>query len=162
MDQNQFLKLKRSSRVDSNHMLGALDRQKKKIHGEKIPPIHIRSKWIEEYLRTFLQANSRNRPPSTDDRHQQSTQSIHQDSWSPPPEGFWKMNSVASCSISPPSSGLGILCRNKDGECMLVFSLLFDFFMEPQIAELRGILEGMRLSLRWGCSKLLVESDIGN
>lgn len=42
---------------------------------------------------------------------------------------------------------------------MAAASIYFDFPMEAQLAELSGILEGMKLALRWGCLNLQVEES---
>lgn len=104
----------------------------KVFHGEQIPPITIRSKWIIHYLSSYPRANSKSPSvESTDDHRQQNPQMIQRACWSPAPDGFWKLNTDASCSTSPPLTGLGILFRDKNGDCMLASSIFFDLHESP-------------------------------
>lgn len=64
----------------------------KLVHGEIIPPISIKSRWIKNYLESFRKENSRESPNQS--KTCVRTQRTRVPSaWSPPPDGFWKLNS---------------------------------------------------------------------
>lgn len=119
----------------------------KALHGEHIPSLDIKRRWISEYLSSFQRENSRSQQSISSNQTQQQAQSIPRDCGPFPPDGFWQLNIDASCSSSSSSTGLGILCRDKDGKCVAASSLFLDFQMEALHAELRSILEGMILAL---------------
>lgn len=62
----------------------------KTCHEESIPSISIRSQWIIEFLRKYLEANLN--PAVKGPRNRVSKQHATLDVWSPPPDGFWKFN----------------------------------------------------------------------
>lgn len=68
------------------------------VHEESISPINIRSRWIKEYLENFRRANERTLRNGMGIT-QAVPRSLNRNAcWSPPPEGFWKLNSDAACS----------------------------------------------------------------
>lgn len=119
----------------------------------------IKSKWINDYLKSYLRANSKASSNDANYRQSQISPSNSIVCWSPPPDGYWKLNTNVTCSASPLSTGLGLLCRDKNGDIMVASSIYLDFQMEVHMAELKGILEGMKIALSLGFTKVKVESD---
>lgn len=139
-------------------MAWAIQRDRnKKFHGEEIPPPDLRSKWIVDYLESFQKANLK--PQSGGSRNNRAivdNRCAYQD---PPERGFWKINVDAAWVQSPPSTGIGIIGRNLEGESMGDSSLFFDMDFQNPMAELIAILEGIRMAKAFGYGKIIVESD---
>lgn len=97
----------------------------KLVHGDVIPPASIKSKLIRNYIESLKKTNSRDPNHASncicDLRLRIPT------SWSPPLEGFWKLDSYAACLHSPSSTGMGMICRNKEGGIMIASSRFYDF-----------------------------------
>lgn len=130
----------------------------KVVHGESIPPPQIKSRWIKEYLEAYLHANGRGARAKKPEI-KSKMYSSQSECWSPPPDGFWMLNSDASCSSSTPATGLGILIRDKNGKIKAASSIHLEFNLSPLLAELKAVVEGMHLASSLGCSNLIVASD---
>ncbi|KAF5472295.1 hypothetical protein F2P56_009026 [Juglans regia] len=76
--------------------------------------------------------------------------------WSMPPSGWIKLNCNGSCQNNP-SGGGGIL-QDMDGNFKAAFSSHFGLGTNNK-AELRAILEGIRLCKSLSFSKIIIESD---
>lgn len=79
--------------------------------------------------------------------------------WEPPEINFWKVNVDAALFQSPPSTGIGAVCRNWEGKVLGAAALHFEVDFPEPLAELRAILEGVILARRLGGVKIIVEFD---
>lgn len=77
--------------------------------------------------------------------------------WTPPPDDVLKLNTDVACPSSSSESGLGISIRKKDGSIVAASSIFLDFSLESHMAELRAIIEGMKLVQALGGKKIIVE-----
>lgn len=130
----------------------------KYVHGEIIPDINFKSQWIVKYLEDFRKANPRNSERSMNNRGSENTSSRPNECWKPSQVGSWKLNCDAACVVNPPSTGVGAICRNKDGKAMAAEAKYQDFYLDPLSAELWAILEGVQRALSLGCMRLEIES----
>nr|KJB20572.1 hypothetical protein B456_003G154500 [Gossypium raimondii] len=74
--------------------------------------------------------------------------------WSPPPQGYFKINVDAGLSVANNRAVLGFIIRNAEGFIMghnLVHSMV--------IAEAIAVLDGLQFALDMGFSKVILESD---
>ncbi|XP_040987723.1 uncharacterized protein LOC121235443 [Juglans microcarpa x Juglans regia] len=78
--------------------------------------------------------------------------------WSKPPSGWIKLNCNGSCPNNPGSSEGGGILRDMDGNFKVAFSAHFGLGTNNK-AELRAILEGIRLCKSLYFSKIIIESD---
>ncbi|MDV3187737.1 MAG: reverse transcriptase-like protein [Sweet potato little leaf phytoplasma] len=69
------------------------------------------------------------------------------------------MNVDAAWKPSPPSTGIGAMCRDSSGRVVGASSTFFDMDVKNPIAELIAILEGMKLAKALRCEVVEVESD---
>jgi len=91
-----------------------------------------------------------NRTPSPD--------SASPDSWSPPREGFFKLNFDGASKGNPGCAGFGGIIRNALGQAVWVF---FGYIGQDtnNSAELEGLLHGIQLAQDKSWSPLVVEGD---
>ncbi|XP_021716702.1 uncharacterized protein LOC110684567 isoform X2 [Chenopodium quinoa] len=83
---------------------------------------------------------------------------IWPDKWCPPAAGSFKVNTDAGC-MRGLGAGLGDVLRDDQGAvCVCIVSQSPDNW-EPNIAEARAVLEGMKLAKSYGVQYLIVESD---
>ncbi|KAJ4965055.1 hypothetical protein NE237_016904 [Protea cynaroides] len=78
-------------------------------------------------------------------------------SWSPPPEGYFKLNSDAACNENS-HCGIGFIIRKVDGSPHFAKSQPM-FFPLVATGEALAIREGLSEALKMGIFLLLVESD---
>lgn len=129
----------------------------KLVHGDSISLASIKSNWIRSYLDSFKKANSRRKPNQLAHRLRASDEN-RPSRWLPPPSDYWKLNVDAACLQSTSLSGLGTVCRKKNGDLMFASSHFVDFWMDPLRAEVRAVWEGLKNALSMGCLRLRVES----
>ncbi|XP_042950144.1 uncharacterized protein LOC122282259 [Carya illinoinensis] len=79
--------------------------------------------------------------------------------WSPPPEGFLKLNIDGALFFDQKKAGIGAVLRDGRGEVILAASKMECYIEEPETIELVAILRGLQLCIQSGISKLVVESD---
>ncbi|XP_042965942.1 uncharacterized protein LOC122299620 [Carya illinoinensis] len=79
--------------------------------------------------------------------------------WSPPPEGFLKLNVDGALFFDQKKAGIGAVLRDGRGEVILAASKMECYIEEPETIELVAILRGLQLCIQSGISKLVVESD---
>lgn len=128
------------------------------VHGESIPPSQVRSNWIKEYLDSFWKANA-NDPRSKFVGSKTIASSSRNVYGLLPSDGFWLLNTDAACSSLRQDSGLGALIRDKNGKIVAASSNFLDYYMDPLMAELKAILEGLSLALSMGCLNIKVVTD---
>ena len=80
------------------------------------------------------------------------------DSWSPPREGFFKLNFDGASKGNPGRAGFGGILRNARGQAVWVF---FGYIGQDtnNSAELEGLLHGLLLAQENQCFPLVVEGD---
>lgn len=72
---------------------------------------------------------------------------------------LWKLNVDAAWQSSPPSTGIGAICRDPLGVVVGALTSHYDMDFTPPMAEMMAIIEGMKLSISLGCNNISVESD---
>ncbi|KAK2656769.1 hypothetical protein Ddye_009821 [Dipteronia dyeriana] len=78
---------------------------------------------------------------------------------SPPPVGYFKINTDAALSFSDKIPGVGVVIQDSGGLVMACLCGNARGFYEPQIAEAKAILRGFRLALETGLYTAILESD---
>lgn len=131
----------------------------KYIHGESIPPVQLKSKWILDYLESYRKANERNPRAQIGSQPSMYLSSNTDECWKPPIRGVWKLNTDAACISSPPKTGMGMICRDSKGEIMVAAGRCVDIDMKAHLGELWAIFEGLKIAKSMGCSRIVVESD---
>ena len=78
--------------------------------------------------------------------------------WAPPPRSGFKINFDGEDKGDPGAVDYGVVCRNLDGEILLLFygSIGFDT-INP--VELEGLLEGLKIMVREGWLPTIIEGD---
>lgn len=128
-------------RINSHSSLGELELvavtcwsicndRNKVIHGEAIPTLKFRSKWILDYLKNYRRSNSREAVERINFQRSDSVAQSSPTCWFPPQSGFWKLNTDVACLPSPPTTGVGSICRNSNGEVLIASTKNLDFCME--------------------------------
>ncbi|KAF7827683.1 reverse transcriptase [Senna tora] len=78
--------------------------------------------------------------------------------WTPPLEGWWKLNSDGACSGNPGPFAIGGIIRNQYGNWISGFSGFIGFGSALK-AELWVISNGIKLASDLGCTQLWIETD---
>ncbi|XP_074310490.1 uncharacterized protein LOC141646517 [Silene latifolia] len=78
--------------------------------------------------------------------------------WSKPGEGVVKLN-VDAGTKDGWGTGLGMVCRGSDREVIWGSSEMRREELEPRVAEVVAVLEGVKEARRRGVARLIVESD---
>ncbi|XP_042939615.1 uncharacterized protein LOC122274667 [Carya illinoinensis] len=79
--------------------------------------------------------------------------------WSPPPEGFLKLNIDGALFFYQKKARVGPVLRDGRGEVIFAASKIECFIEGPKTIELVAVLRGLQLCIQSGISKLMVESD---
>lgn len=79
--------------------------------------------------------------------------------WTPPSEGYMKINVDAAWSQSSLSTGVGVICRNLDGSAVAAKTISMDANFGAPLAELKTIYEGIIFAREQGFPRIVVESD---
>lgn len=79
--------------------------------------------------------------------------------WSPPPEGWSKINFNGSYVEQTGDAGVGVIARNHQGE--VIFTSWHSIFhcISATEAEASALLEGVRLATQWIHGPVLFETD---
>lgn len=131
----------------------------KRAHGEEIPSIQFRSKWIKDYLEASMRANQCRSSIAPFSQHVETQASRSLARWRPPTKGFWKINTDAACFSSPSKSSIGAVGRDSKGKIMFALANVSDISLEAHLAELWALFEGVKMAVLLGCTRLRVESD---
>jgi ribonuclease HI len=78
--------------------------------------------------------------------------------WSPPPPGWYKLNFDGASRGNPGLSGIGCIINNEDGQWLLKRAKLINP-TSNNLAELEAVLEGIKLCLKLGLTKVIIEGD---
>ncbi|KAG6729530.1 hypothetical protein I3842_01G032600 [Carya illinoinensis] len=78
--------------------------------------------------------------------------------WSRPPEGWFKLNCDGSCRGNPGNTGGGGIIRDSHGLVKGAFSTYYEYGTNNS-AELKAIVEGVRLCKRLHMNNIIIESD---
>ena len=79
--------------------------------------------------------------------------------WTPPKDGSWKINTVATTYYHNHSIGLGIVIRDKNGLVKAASSLKVQATVSPLVAEALAVWQGIILASNLGCVPFQVETD---
>ena len=79
--------------------------------------------------------------------------------WSPPPEGWAKLNVDGSFSHEDGSAGAGMILRGHDGAIIFSACRSLRSCPDPLHAELAGCTEGLGLALQWTELPIILECD---
>ncbi|KAL3839388.1 hypothetical protein ACJIZ3_023979 [Penstemon smallii] len=80
-------------------------------------------------------------------------------SWTPPPNGFCKINMDAAFSTNGEAVGIGLLARNSAGACIGWSTKTFRLPLNPESAEALGALSAIEFGLAHGWENLIIEGD---
>jgi ribonuclease HI len=78
--------------------------------------------------------------------------------WSPPPEGYIKLNFDGASKGNPGAAGYGIVFRDHRGHILIISAGSLGHSTNNN-AELWGLLKGLNLARKNGFTKLIVEGD---
>ena len=78
--------------------------------------------------------------------------------WTPPPEGWCKLNVDGASKGNPGAAGAGGLLRDQSGNWITGFALNLGYCTSVK-AELAALLKGLELAKRHGIAKLIVHID---
>ena len=78
--------------------------------------------------------------------------------WTPPPPRWYKLNFDGASRGNPGQSGIGCIINNEDGKWILKRAKL----IKPtsnKLAKLEALLEGIKLCIKLGLTKVIIEGD---
>ncbi|KAL3812349.1 hypothetical protein ACJIZ3_013617 [Penstemon smallii] len=79
--------------------------------------------------------------------------------WSPPPEGFVKVNMDAAISKDGLTIGLGFIARDSLGHCLGWKATSLPLPLDPEAAEATAALRALEFSIASGWNRLILEGD---
>ncbi|XP_074293878.1 uncharacterized protein LOC141621060 [Silene latifolia] len=78
--------------------------------------------------------------------------------WTPPPREYVKVNVDAGVKEGE-GVGMGLVCRDEMGRVLWGSSIVQVQSWDPQVAEAAAVLEGVKEALRFGHTRIILESD---
>jgi ribonuclease HI len=78
--------------------------------------------------------------------------------WSPPPEGFVKLNFDGASKGNPGAAGYGVVYRNHHGHILEIMAGSLGHSTN-NVAELWGLIKGLQLAIKSNYTKVIVEGD---
>lgn len=115
----------------------------------------IRSSIWEYALKTFKDCQD---AALTGSSYKASSQPVHQSKWSRPDACWSKLNMDVGL-MRDRGSGLGIVCRDSNGSVTACAVVQMSEGWEPRMDEAMVVREGLKYAVRWGVTKVVVESD---
>ncbi|XP_074267312.1 uncharacterized protein LOC141590636 [Silene latifolia] len=78
--------------------------------------------------------------------------------WIPPPREYVKVNVDAGVKEGE-GVGMGVVCRDERGGVLWCASIVQEQSWDPRVAEAAAVLEGVKEAVRFGHTKIILESD---
>jgi hypothetical protein len=130
-----------------------LARNDKEFNGKEVPPVDMVRQAMKNLHDYQVHQNAR-----VAERPNESRTNRHNNSWSPPPNTFTKLN-VDAHSMGDGHWGLGLVLRREDGSCVGAVTQIRKGSDCVLLAEALGLQAAMDLINQWNMQNTIIELD---